>query len=70
MKLSRDGYLLQGLTLGDNLATGESLFFARAAASEPIAAPAPTAFAGPARAVSVPGSSDLLGLFPSQETKY
>jgi hypothetical protein len=72
--LSRSGFLLRGLALGESKCEAESLYFARRAdlttAQAPVA-PARSAAIGEDRARFAESNSaaDLLGLFPQQETK-
>ncbi len=72
-RLSRSGYLLHGLTVGESLEEAESLYFQRHQDSiqpsrqsseiSPVLAEENAAWSNSA------AGSDLLGLFPSQETK-
>jgi hypothetical protein len=72
--LSRSGFLLQGLALGESTNEAESLYFRRRGAITPTpaavfaASPVVSADEG-ARPDSMNGETDLLGLFPPQETK-
>ncbi|MGO9429726.1 DUF2628 domain-containing protein [Rhodoblastus sp.] len=73
-RLSRSGYLLQGLALGESIGEAESLYFNRRRDRPQVIAPS-----APAKPAIAPGDrlgsptqnigADLLGLFPPQETK-
>ena len=72
--LSRSGFLLRGLALGESKSEAESLYFARRV--DLAAAPAPNAPSNSApigedrsRFADSIRAADLLGLFPPQETQ-
>lgn len=74
-RLGQDGYLLRGLAIGDSLQDAESLFFARRPElvqlnrrTEAPTKPVVTRPANPASAAAK-NDADLLGLFPTQESR-